>query len=69
MPNSNRPIDILDIDLAAVPKANVDPVANTLVDDRGNANAARLSERFEARGDVYAISTMAPSPISFTIRP
>jgi hypothetical protein len=43
MPNSNRPIDILDIELAAIPEANVDPIANALVNDRG---AARMAATF-----------------------
>src|SRR6266566_669379 len=44
-PDSNRPVDILDFDLAAVLQANVDPIADALVDDRGDANAAGLSDR------------------------
>src|SRR6516162_9086328 len=55
-PDSNRPIDILDIDVATVLEANVDPIADALVNDRGNANAAGLGDRFKARGDVYAIA-------------
>jgi hypothetical protein len=47
-PNANWPIDILDIDLAAVPEVNVDPIADALVDDRGNANTAGLGDRFKA---------------------
>src|SRR5690348_8891068 len=55
-PDANRPVDILDINLAAVLEANVDPIANTFVDDRGDANAAGLGDRFKARGDVHAIA-------------
>src|SRR6516165_1155179 len=50
------PIDILDIDLAAVLEVNVDPIADALVDNRGNANTAGLGGRFKARGDVHAVA-------------
>jgi len=40
-PDSNRPVDVLDIDLAAVLEANVDPIADALIDDRGDADAPR----------------------------
>ena len=56
LPDSNRPVDILDADLAAVLEANVDPIADALVDDRGDADAARLGQRLQARGDVDAIA-------------
>jgi hypothetical protein len=55
-PDSKRPVDILDIDLTAVLEANVDPIADALVDDRGNANAAGLCDRFKTRGNIYAIA-------------
>jgi hypothetical protein len=42
-------IDILDIDLAAIPEANVDPIANALVDDRedvcGHHRSARAARK------------------------
>jgi len=41
-PDSDWPIDILDIDVAAVLEASVDPIADALVDNRRDANAARL---------------------------
>src|SRR6516162_3247068 len=37
----NRPVDVLDIDLAAVLEANVNPIADALIDDRGDADAPR----------------------------
>src|SRR5215472_13100605 len=55
-PDPNRPVDVLDVDLAAVLEASVDPIADAFVDDRGDANAAWLSDRFKTRGDVYAIA-------------
>src|SRR6516165_4186234 len=55
-PDSNRPVDVLDVDLAAVLEAGVDPIPDAFVDDRGDANAAWLSDRFKTRGDVHAIA-------------
>ena len=56
LPDSDRPVDILDTDVAAVLEANVDPIADALVDDRGDADPAGLGERLQARGDVDAIA-------------
>jgi hypothetical protein len=55
-PDANRPVDILDIDLATVLEGNVDPIANALIDDRGDANAAGLGNWFKTRGNVNAIA-------------
>ena len=55
-PDANRAVDILDADLAAVLEVNFDPVADALVDDRGDADAARFGERLQARRDVDAIA-------------
>ena len=55
-PDPDRPVDILDADLAAVLKANVDPIADALVDDRGDADAAGLGERLQACRDVDAVA-------------
>src|SRR5260370_13855132 len=38
-PDSNRPVAILDIDVATVLEGSIDPIADALVDDRGNTNA------------------------------
>ena len=56
LPDADRPVDILDPDLAAILKANVDPIADAFVDDRGNADAAGLGQRFQPRGNVDAIA-------------
>ena len=37
LPDPDRPVDILDADIAAVLKTNVDPIADAFVDDRGDA--------------------------------
>ena len=55
-PDTDWPVDIFDIDFAAVLKANVDPIADALVDNRGDADPAGLGERLQARGDVDAIA-------------
>ena len=55
-PDSDWPIDILNIDVAAVLEASVDPIADALVDNRRDANAARLGGRFKARGNIYTIA-------------
>src|SRR6516165_10333459 len=55
-PDPNRPVDVFDVDLAAVLEASVDPIADAFVDDRGDANAAWLSDWFKTRGDVHAIA-------------
>src|SRR6516162_7182785 len=55
-PDSNWPLDILDVDFAAVMEASVDSIADALVDNRGDANAARLCNWFKSRCDVYAIA-------------
>ena len=55
-PDSNWAIDILDIDMAAVLEASVDPIADALVDNRRDANAARFGGRFKARGNIYTIA-------------
>src|ERR1700691_4875034 len=55
-PDANRPVDVLDADLAAVLEVNVDAVANAFIDDRGDANASGFGERLEPRGDVDAIA-------------
>ena len=55
-PHPDRPGDVLDADLAAVAEGDVDAVADALVDDRGDADAARLGQRLQARGDVDAVA-------------
>src|SRR5208282_617011 len=56
LPDTDRPVDILDADLAAVLEANVDPIADALIDDRGDTDTARFGQRLQARGDVDAIA-------------
>ena len=56
LPDTDRPVDILDADVAAVLEPNLDPIADALIDDRGDADAARLGQRLEPRGDVDAIA-------------
>ena len=56
LPDPDRPIDVLDADFAAVAESNVDPVADALIDDGGDADPAGLGERFQTRGDVDAIA-------------
>ena len=46
-PNSDRPVDILDGNVAGVLETDIYSIANAFVDDRGNANAAGLGQRLE----------------------
>ncbi len=55
-PDADRPVDILDADVAGILEPNVDPIADAFVDDGGNANAAGLGQRLQAGGDVDAIA-------------
>ena len=55
-PDSDRPVDILDANVAGVLEADVDPVADAFVDDRGNADAAGLGQRLQPRGNVDAVA-------------
>jgi hypothetical protein len=55
-PDPNRPVDILDIDVATVLEPSIDPIADALVDNRRDANAARLGSRFKARGNIYTVA-------------
>ena len=55
-PDADRPVDILDRDIAAILEADVDAIADALVDDRGDADAAWFGERFKPRGDVDAVA-------------
>ena len=56
LPDSDRAIDVLDTYVTAILEANVDPIADALVDDRGDADPAGLGERLQARRDVDAIA-------------
>ncbi len=56
LPDPDRAIDILDTDVAAVLETNVDPIANTLVDDRRDADPTGLGERLQARRDIDTIA-------------
>ena len=42
--------------LAAILKTNVDPIADALVNDRGDADPAGLCKRFQACGNIDAIA-------------
>ena len=53
---SDRAIDILDTYVAAVLETNVDPIADALVDDRGDADPTGLGEGFQSRGDVDTLA-------------
>src|ERR1700683_5400338 len=55
-PDANWAVDVLDADLAAVLEVNVDAVADTIIDDRGDTNASGLGERLEPRGNVDAVA-------------
>ena len=54
-PDPDWPVDILDADIAAILEANVNPIADAFVDDRGDTDAAGFGERFQARGNIDAI--------------
>src|SRR5271167_1319184 len=55
-PDPDWPVDVLDVYLAAVAEANVDPVADAFIDDRGDADPARFCQRLKASGDVDAVA-------------
>ncbi len=55
-PHPDRPLDVLDAHLATVGEGDRDPVAEALIDDRGDADAARLGQRLQPRGDVDAVA-------------
>src|SRR6516162_7684919 len=55
-PDADRPIDILDRRIAAVAEPDVDAIADALVDDRGDADAARFGEWLKPRGDIDAVA-------------
>ncbi len=42
--------------LAGVRELNRNPVSDAVVHDRGDANSAGIGQRFQARGDVYAVT-------------
>ena len=56
LPNSDRALDILDTYVTAIREANVDPIADALVDDRGDADPTGLGARLQARRDVDAVA-------------
>jgi hypothetical protein len=49
-------LNVLDGNLSAVSEAYIDPVADTLVDDGGDAHAARLGQRLQARSDINSVA-------------
>jgi hypothetical protein len=55
LPDLDRAVDVLDTYGAAIPEANVDPIADAFVDYRGDADSTRLCERLQARGNIDAI--------------
>src|SRR5438874_12152893 len=52
----NRPGDVLDLLLAGVVEGEVELVAHLIAHDAADADAARLGQSFEARGDVDAVA-------------
>ena len=56
LPDSDRALDILDTYVTAIREANVDPIADALVDDRGDADPTGLGERLQACRDVDPIA-------------
>ena len=56
LPDSDRAIDVLDADVAAILETNVDPIADAFVDDRGDADSAGLGKRLQSRRNVDAIA-------------
>jgi hypothetical protein len=52
----DRSVDILYAYLAAILKTNVHPIADALMDDRGDADPAGLCERLQACSNVDAIA-------------
>jgi hypothetical protein len=55
-PDTDRSIDILDTYFAAILKTNVDPIADALMDDGGDADPAGLCEWLQACGNIDAIA-------------
>jgi hypothetical protein len=55
LPDSDRALDILDTYVTAIREANVDPIADALVDDRRDADTTGLGQRLQARGNIDAI--------------
>ena len=55
-PDADRPVDILDGDVAGILELHGYPIADAFVDDGRNADPAGLGQRLEAGGDVDAIA-------------
>src|SRR4029079_17425272 len=55
-PNAHRPLDVLDGNFAGVGEADVDAIADALIHDRRDADATRLSQRFQTCRDVDAVT-------------
>ena len=51
-PDPDRAVDIFDTYVAAIRETNVDPITDTLVDDRGDADPTRLGEWLQARSNI-----------------
>src|SRR5215831_20888604 len=56
LPDSDRAIDVLDTDVAAILETNVDPITDAFMNDRRDADSTRLRERFQSRRNVDAIA-------------
>ena len=52
----DRPADVLDLLLAEILVADLEPVADLIAHRRGNADAARLRHRFEPRRHIDAVA-------------
>ncbi len=55
-PDRDRPIDVLDLNLSAIPERGADPIADAFVHDRGDANPTGLGERLQPRRDIDAVA-------------
>ncbi len=55
-PHTDRTVDVLDVDVAAVSEANVNPVTDALVDDGRDAYPAGFGKCLKACRDVNAIA-------------
>ena len=52
----DRPGDVLDVLLAQILEGDVEPVADLVAHRRRDADAARLGQRLEPRGDIDAVA-------------
>ena len=61
--DADRPADVLDLPLAEILVADLEPVADLIAHRRRYADAAGLGDRLEARRDIDAVAEdVAPLP-------